>query len=674
MDCDRVIVADGQFRDTQGRSVILRGVNLGGDCKVPYPYGGTNYPSDFSDHREVSFIGRPFPLEEAREHLARLKHWGFNVLRLLTTWEAVEHAGPRVYDIEYLDYISELCALANTYGLYVFIDFHQDVWSRMTGGSGAPGWTLEAVGLDFTKFQAADASHVMQNVYDYSKGGWQAAYPQMSWGSNHRLPPTGIMWTLFWTGKLFTPDFKVEGENVQSFLQGRYLGAMDAIAQRIKGMPNILGFDTLNEPVPGWIDRPMSYRHVAPSAISPLRPRIGLAMSPLDCMLAARGVPVTVPVVERDPVTGALAASKTRTVNAAGISIWQSGRDCPFEAAGAYRLTEDGAVSAVTEDFFQVRQGRAVNIAEDAYAPLFDDVARITRSCNPTWSLFAELEPYAGLSGKGFPASMPERSVNASHWYDYSTLYTKRFSPEAAFDFSSGETTYGREALKGVYCRQLGQIMRHADSFSPDGAPTLIGEFGIPYDLEHGAAFAAWEAGDRSEGPWAQHIGALSLMYEAMDELQLHSTQWNYTASNRNDLMIGDGWNQEDLSIFSRDQQDDFSNPDSGGRAVAGFCRPYVRRTSGKLIEMAFDFETRVFSASIEAGGDDQIPSEIYLPRFHFGTKPRIDILSGLASYRYDYDGQVLHLFATAGEPVRLTVAPAVSGEIQTPQWQEAAG
>ncbi|KAH9934524.1 uncharacterized protein BXZ73DRAFT_100714 [Epithele typhae] len=53
-----------------------------------------------------------------------------------------------VYDAEYLDYVRALLSLMPQFGLVAFVALHQDVWSRYSGGSGAPAWTLEAVGLD----------------------------------------------------------------------------------------------------------------------------------------------------------------------------------------------------------------------------------------------------------------------------------------------------------------------------------------------------------------------------------------------------------------------------------------------------------------------------------------------------------------------------------------------
>ena len=646
------------FVDDSGRQVLLRGVNLGGDCKVPFPNGGTQFPSDFSDHRAVSFIGRPFPLEEATEHFSRLRYWGFNCIRLLTTWEAVEHNGPNQYDQAYVDYFTEICSRAGEFGLTVFVDFHQDVWSRMTGGDGAPGWLFDAVGLDFTRFDAADCAHVMQYKYNYNSDvALQAEYPQMSWGSNYRLPANGIMWTLFWGGKLLTPDFLIEGRNVQDFLQGYYLGAMQQLAQPLSRLPHVIGFDTLNEPGIGWLGEKLSYRHIKPSTENPSRPRIGPALSPLDSLAIARGIPTTVPVLTRNPETGAAEVTSERTLNEKGICIWKDNKECPFAKAGAYAI-KNNEVVALNEDFFKQTDTQKIEVSQTGYGPFFNKVADVIRKVNPNWSLFAEMDPFGATAGRRFPKPMPTNSVNASHWYDVTTLYLKTFDLNKHFDFHTGNKESDVDTIRARYVRQLQAVKDRANDFNED-APTLIGEFGIPYDLDHGQAYKAWRDGER-DTVWAKHELALELMYDALDTLLLHSTQWNYTAANRNDLRIGDNWNQEDLSIFSRDQQlnDDIG---SGGRAVEGFCRPYVQRCQGHLESMEFDTRRKIFSCGYIADPAIDAPTVIYYPKIQFPQGIKVRVEGGASEVEIADDQQLLHIKSRVGEKVAVTITCKMS-------------
>ncbi len=629
--------------DAENRQVILRGVNLGGDSKLPFPDGGTHRPSDFADHRSVSFVERPFPLDEADAHFARLNRWGFNCLRLLTTWEAVEHAGPGIYDDDYLDYLTEIVRRAGEHDLYVFIDFHQDAWSRMSGGSGAPGWTFEAVGLDFRKFPQADAAIVMQAAFDYTDPNpHQASYQQMIWSSNYLTPANAIMWTLFWGGRQFTPGFLVEGVNVQDFLQARLLGAMGQVAARLRDLSNVLGFDSLNEPSPGWLETPLSQRRLRSEdpGILPMKP--GPAWSPLDALAVAQGLTVSIPTLERDPATARLRLAGERILNPDGVRIWRDGTDCPFQAAGIYGVA-NGRATAWREDAFTSTGQRPVSIVEDGFGPWFHQVADTVRKQRPDWLLFAELDPHAIVGGRSFPRKIPGGLVNASHWYDVAILYSKKFTRKPAAAAGQDVGADDMRALAARYRAEL-SLFKLASSIIGTGVPTLIGEFGIPFDLDHGRAYLEWARGERG-AVWADQECALSLMFEAMDALGLHAMLWNYTASNRNDLRVGDGWNQEDLSIFSIDQIDDADDPDAGSRAIGGFCRPYVRSAQGRLTRVAYDLPGRSFTVEIDADAAIAGPTEIYLPELYFpeGFRLKLDGPGGVGAV-LEHDGQILRL------------------------------
>jgi hypothetical protein len=586
-----VRVVGDRLVDAEGREVILRGVNLGGDSKLPLPLRPE--PDDFSDHREVSFVGRPFPIADGDQHFDRLRSWGFNCLRLLTTWEAIEHAGPGRYDEAYLDYYAEIARLAGQRGFYVFVDFHQDAWSRMSGGSGAPGWTFEAVGLDLGRFRAADAA-----VFVQQSDGSERPH----WPSNYRLPANRIMWTLFFGGRWLTPEFRIDGLNVQDYLQGRYLACVARLARRLAPLPHVIGFGSLNEPSLGWLGQSLTDRSA--ELASPVA--VGPALSPLDGMALARGLPVTAPVIGGRE-TGRPHIVGERVLNPNGVSIWREGAACPFEAAGVYAL-KDGCAVALDEAAFRRAPGGPFEARRDVFAPFFQAVAARMRVQRPDFLLFAEVEVAAPFAGGGYPTPMPPGSVSAPHWYDLANLTTRRFDVDDHVDALAGQRLRGADAVRASYVRGLQACKDLAGSF---GGPSLIGEIGVQFALDDGAAYRAWAAGARGAQVFGKQTQMLGLMSDALDALKLSATWWNYTATNRNDPLVGDGWNQEDMSLFSRDQQD---GDDDGSRGTDGFARPYVRAAQGRLVAMRFDAGSGRFELEIDVDTGVAGPTEIAAP------------------------------------------------------------
>lgn len=115
------------FRDVHNRYVYFNGINVGGTNKLPVK----PIPSADPRGEPVSFVGRPFPLSDADKWFSVLRDLGFNSIRLVVNWEAVEHDGPGKFDYEYLNYIREIVKKANEYGIYVLVNFHENLFSRM---------------------------------------------------------------------------------------------------------------------------------------------------------------------------------------------------------------------------------------------------------------------------------------------------------------------------------------------------------------------------------------------------------------------------------------------------------------------------------------------------------------------------------------------------------------
>src|SRR5579863_3613150 len=221
------------FKDEAGRTLILRGVNLGGDSKMPF--------TPKSDPRAVSYIGRPFPLAQADEHFRRLQAWGLTTERLIVPWEAVEHSGPGQYDTAYLDYLYAIVSKARAYDIKVYIDPHQDSWSRAFGGDGAPYWTSQAVGLGVDRAAEVGAPQ----TYDHGAPDY--------WPPSASFHAVSTMNTLFWAGNDFAPGLKVDGVPVQEYLQSHFIAAFTKVAERLRGLDNVIGFDGWNEPMPGYV-------------------------------------------------------------------------------------------------------------------------------------------------------------------------------------------------------------------------------------------------------------------------------------------------------------------------------------------------------------------------------------------------------------------------------------
>jgi hypothetical protein len=64
------------------------------------------------------------------------------------------------------------------------VEIHQDVWSRYSGGSGAPAWTLEAVGFKLDTLHDSGAAWLSGvkggGFVEEERGVWPCGYQRLA--------------------------------------------------------------------------------------------------------------------------------------------------------------------------------------------------------------------------------------------------------------------------------------------------------------------------------------------------------------------------------------------------------------------------------------------------------------------------------------------------------------
>lgn len=598
------------FVDEHGRTLLLRGVNLGGTSKIPFTPRVDLRDPRFYDEREVSFVGRPFPLCEADEHFTRLREWGLTFLRFVVTWEAIEHAGPGEYDNAYLDYARAVLQKAGEYGFHVLIDPHQDVWSRFTGGDGAPAWTLEAVGFDISKLNATGTAL----LHD-----WNAQRPPLLiWATNYARLAPATMFTLFFAGNEFAPATKINGIPAQEFLQQHYLDAFRQLARHLQDVACVVGYEPMNEPSRGYI----GWKNLKSSQ----QYRYWRTPTPFASMLLGAGYSQRVWLTRE---------------NIRRERVWRDGYDCVWKQNGVWDVNARGEPQLVQRDYFV--RGNEHSFRNTYYPRFAKRFAKMIHEIHPRALIFVEGEP--GERAPTLHANEIPNLVYAPHWYDGITLMVRRYLNHIGVDMLNRRLVLGADAIQQSFAAQLAYF-RYEAEHTFGGVPVLLGEFGIPFDLHNAPLLRAADKFLTTR--------ALDRSLRALEKNTMSGTIWNYSADNTHGR--GDAFNGEDLSIFSQSEKKVDGDIHSGGRALRAVIRPYPRATAGEILNLKYDWLTHKFEFEFRHAANITAPTEIFVPSYPYPKGFVVELSDG----RYERREEILvYHHDTARATHRITISRA---------------
>ena len=555
------------FKDGHGRYLTLNGVNFSGSTKVP------------AEFNPISYVGKPAPLDQLDKHFSIMRDLGFNAIRLLVIWEAVEPYGSGSYDVEYLDYIEQVVAKAEKYGIYCLMDMHQDGFSRhlfamyddgrdmmslvdpreielaelygfnnKTMGDGAPAWAVQLC------LPEKDVNGPEWGLPYWDASNWSntsSVLPFTMWGINifGAVDVLRCFATML-AGRDVYPHYFHQGVHIQDYLQESYANAWRQIAMRVGKYPNLIGYDIMNEP-PGVYIVFAIYALLAQDAKSMSGVLsdevVENAMDTLLQSYVDQGVPESQAQVLREILIDYdILPRSVDQLAAAGFMEKISSPYAPDISAAI------GMNSAFNKTYLQ---------------PFLSMVGQAIQEEDPNAIIFLEETlglPETGISGQWIQTmTRPEGLDQVAflpHWYtDIYPFFGMNVPPR---EFTEDEKRHRH------YVDDIAGVIEPA-AFSLGNPPVGLGEFGTYYN------FGGIEKSVEQDYIISSLV--INPYYEAFEELLLHRFLWCYSPENTSSN--GEGWNREDFSLLDFNQQP---------RSWQAYSRTVPRFASGRIRSMHF--------------------------------------------------------------------------------------
>jgi hypothetical protein len=504
--------------------------------------------------------------------------------------------------------------------------------------------------------------------------------PFTNWGLNAGLSlDVQRAWAALFAGKDVFPDLKVKNKDIQEYLQSAYERMWGEVAKAVKDMPNVIGYDIMNEPSGFFLFMTIIAAYFQTGSKEGIINLIDTIFA--DRKFAEDLVDILIGIGLLPDVT-----PETREQE---MKLWG------FDKANLLAIL--GLNYGFDRNYimpFHERMGRAI-LQNDPNAIIFVE---------PTISSIENLLLFITGGGEGetvfnVPYSRPElpQVVYAPHWYPDIYPFPGFNMPYRVFKVEE------KRRKKKEY---LTSILTHISSARKNmgNIPVVLGEYGTYFTLSSkpasdiGSGESIWKKAvenARSENYIIPKY-IINDEYEALEDIGIGRIIWCW--SWENDDWRGEGWNAENFSIVERREPEECKTVSKKARSCdddpyivrlndgaylvprgyEAYARPHPNFLAGKLESLQFFSELHYFdpekgipnpvgefTLELESKETDE-PTEIFIPYYIYYPDGFFVWVSD-GYIMYDHKNFKLYWYHEVDEPGfthKIVIRPPIEGKI----------